>query len=237
MPSAIVELRGQRVDVGDGTEVGIEDPVAFVGDERRGVATAHHNSCAERFEVGALDRTRELQHLYRQRHLRTERGRRLRVVDDDHLAPTRLSDHLLAQERATVALDQIQRGIDFIGAVDGEVDDRVLDQRDEWDPDLRRVVCTHVGGGDADDVAQAAVAQRRTDGPDRPDRGGPGAETHDHARLHPLHRTFGRRALLLGSRILGSQEAGFSSWPPNSLRIADSTRFAKSDSPREVKRS
>src|ERR1051325_11069553 len=70
----------------------------------------------------------------------------------------------------------------------------------------------------------------------------------------PGQRLQRRKNLLVGQIAGGAEEhegvrrggchfhlfgtcAGFSAWPPNSRRIADSTRLAKSASPRELKRS
>ena len=60
-------------------------------------------------------------------------------VHDDDLAPARLGNHLLAQERAAASLEERERlELDLVGAVDCHVDDRMRLQRRERDSEPPR---------------------------------------------------------------------------------------------------
>ena len=95
------------------------------------------------------------------------------------------------------------------------------------------------GGGGAAvqvEVLEAAVAQRRTEQADLGQDGQLGGAGGQGDRRFAGEGVDERDAV---APRLGRHRypAGFSSWPPNSLRMADRTLSAKSASPRELKRS
>jgi hypothetical protein len=66
----------------------------------------------------------------------------LRLVDDhDELLGAHLH-HLLAQQRAAAALDQVEVRVDLVGAVDGHVQVRVFVERGQRDAEpLGLIMC------------------------------------------------------------------------------------------------
>ena len=103
--------------------------MAAVGDEDRASSRARRRSIGPRQPSAAQTRS-----IWRARRGEAERddldgqgkGAEPRdmfggVGDDDH-PPGGRGDDLLAQQRAAAALDETQRAVDFVGAVDGQVE-------------------------------------------------------------------------------------------------------------------
>ena len=88
-----------------------------------------------------------------------------------------------------------QEGGHLVGAVDGEVDDRVVVERGERDPERQGLLVGALGGGHADDLGELAVGEERADLGDG--EGGRGArpEAQHHPSLHLLDRAHRREAL------------------------------------------
>ena len=84
---------------------------------------------------------------------------------------------------------------DLVGAVDGEVDVRVVVERGERDAERLRLLEGALGGGHADDLLELAGGEERADLGDG--EGGRGArpEPQHHPALHRLHRAHRRQAL------------------------------------------
>ena len=114
----------------------------------------------------------------------------------------------------------------------------MLGERGDRDARGARVVLADRGRRDADDVVEPTVGDRGTEA------------RIAHTAVEPVprptvmpdstHSTARSAAARWFWSAFGSGTGGygfFSSWPPNSLRIADSTRSARSASPRDVNRS
>ncbi|MCK7517104.1 MAG: hypothetical protein MZV64_04980 [Ignavibacteriales bacterium] len=130
----------------------------------------------------------------------TRRGLGL-VDDDDHAAGYRRGD-LLAQ-RAAAALDQVQIGIDLVGAIDGHIEivrQIIRHQRNAQPP---RFVLGGLRGGEAHDVAERSRLQQFTDAPCREDRRAAGAQADFHARLHVAAAAFVAAFVELRPRVGG----------------------------------
>src|SRR5579862_463961 len=76
-------------------------------------------------EVDDLDRHRKL----------SECGDYFSRVRDYHHFLRSGRDNLLTQQCAASAFDQVQFGIDFVRAIDGDVDIRMLIERSQWNTD------------------------------------------------------------------------------------------------------
>jgi hypothetical protein len=116
------------------------------------------------------------------------------VGDHDHAIRRRRHD-LLPQQRAAAALDQVERGIEFVGAIDGEIEPVDLVERGQGDLALLRLNASNLRGRYADHAQPTGnpLAQQF----DKMLRGRTGAEPQLHAILHMLQRL--RRSLSLQS--------------------------------------
>ncbi len=132
--------------------------------------------------------------LDRDRRVLAQAIHELRAVDDDHQAPGRGGDDLLAQQGAAQALDQVEGApLHLVGAVDREVDLAMLGEGGQRDP---RSLCLRgrpLRGRNAGKAQALPVAgSERIDGEGRRRTG---AEAHDHAVLDQPDRRFRRGAL------------------------------------------
>src|ERR1051325_9521166 len=145
-----LELSG----VGDPAEFAIENVVAAIGDE--GVVlggVAQYRVCPKLLELCCGRLPAELGHLDRHRGMVAELIDQLFLIDDDDQPVAGRSDDLLAQQRAAEALDQVQRAtLDLVGAVDRQIDARVLGEGGERDVESTRLRGGPLGGRDADDL-------------------------------------------------------------------------------------
>lgn len=108
-------------------------------------------------------------------------GDELRLVRDDDEAGGCGLDHLLAEEGAAAALDEVEGGVDLVGPVDGEVEAGVLVEGGEGDAEGGGLLEGALRGRDADDVAELAGGEEVADLGDDEGSGGAGAEAEDHA--------------------------------------------------------
>jgi hypothetical protein len=125
----------------------------------------------------------------------------LGLVDDDDEAGAGALDHLLAEQRAAAALDEVEVRVDLVGAVDGEGDPGAR-EREQRDPGARRVGLRLEGGGHAGHPRQRARAEEVAQAVQRVRRRGARAQAQRHAGLHELHRAVRRHALQLFLRQL-----------------------------------
>jgi hypothetical protein len=73
------------------------------------------------------------------------------IYDDDEAAGGR-GDDLFVEQRATSALDQPQVGVDFVGAVNCDVDFRNLIECHKWDAQTSSEILRPSGGRNASDL-------------------------------------------------------------------------------------
>ncbi len=209
---AILDHAGDLVDdqrqlpgIADAVQVQIDDVVAFVGDEGllavqpQGCRAAEHIEADQRFldqRLGGLPA--EGHHLHRQRE-----GPQLRdllggIGDHDHLVRRGRHD-LFLQQRAAAALDQVQMRVEFIGAVDGQVQPFRLVEPDDGDPHRPRQIGGAARGRHAGDP-QPLLAHQLAEAAHHPGGGGAGAEPDAHSVLHKVHGAFGGGELGLVDR-------------------------------------
>ena len=114
------------------------------------------------------------------------------VGNDDHLVRGRGYD-LFPQQRAAAALDDIQGGIDFVCAIDGEVEAIEVVQRRQPNAAALGIGAGCLRGRDADDVQSGAdpLAEQF----DEMLRGRTGAEAKLHTVLDMFKRARGRLSL------------------------------------------
>jgi hypothetical protein len=206
---ARAEPRREHGQIGDRAEDAVEDQVALVGVEGLPVrAGSRRGARAEPLEEARLRAPAEGDHLDRHGAVGAQPRRGLHLVHDDDLAAAGLGDDLLPQQRAAAAFDQVEVGIDLVGAVDCQVHSARQVLREQGDALLARGGGAGRRGGAADDVPQAALAQQGADPPDGEDRRAAGAQAHHHARLHEIDGPLGRLLLVAlqpggGGRFVG----------------------------------
>ena len=112
----------------DAAEMGVDNPVAAIGDKNvaiPGLADRHfagNAGLSEGLGKGVPGhRQGERDHLHRQRII-AERFDPFAVVGDDDHAIGGSGDDLLAQQCDADALDQVERRVAFVGAVDRKVE-------------------------------------------------------------------------------------------------------------------
>ena len=118
----------------------------------------------------------------------------LAAVDDDGEAVARGRDDLLAQQRSAQSLDQIERAaLDFVGAVDREIDLPMFAERGERNVRRCGLRCRALRGGNADKAQALPMTPRKCF--DRESRRRAAAEPDDHVILDQLHCGLGGGAL------------------------------------------
>jgi hypothetical protein len=122
-------LPRERWRVRELPKAAIENLIAIVGQVRTAVGLqAQFGQAAQRHDLPLDNSPRKRDYLDWQWKL-AEHGNNLAGVSDHHHLLRCRSDDLLASQRPAAAFDQIQLGIDFIGAIDGDVDFRMFVQR------------------------------------------------------------------------------------------------------------
>ena len=126
------------------------------------------------------------------------------INDDDELLAGAL-DHLFSKEGAAAALDEVEEGIDLVGAVDGEIDGGVGVEIGEGDAEGEGLVVGFGGGGDSDDVFEFSLAEELVNVVDGVLGSGVGAEAEHHAGLDILDGLVGGDFLEV---VLGEDDEG-----------------------------
>ncbi len=95
--------------------------MAFVGDEGLSVFLADDDGGTELFDFAADERKSEGNHFDGNRETAEHRDLFAGICDDDEFFGGGC-DHFFVEERAAAAFDEIEMRIEFVGAVDGDVD-------------------------------------------------------------------------------------------------------------------
>src|SRR6266478_3554620 len=128
-----VQGASQRRRICNPAKAAIQNVMALVGNECRSVSASPQLATSAKRRNFLREYSRcERDDLYGKRKLTESRNELGGVSHHDHPLRGR-SDDLLAQQRAAAAFDQPQLRIDFIGAVDGDVDLRMFIERRERD--------------------------------------------------------------------------------------------------------
>src|ERR1019366_8575774 len=173
---------GQGGWVFDLSEAAIEDLVPVIGVVRAAVGSrAEFCGSAQARNLLFDHRTGEGNNLDRQRKLSENRYQLCRVSDHYHLLRSS-SDDFFAQKRAASTFDQVQLGIDFIRAVDVDIDDGMLVERAQRDADGAGEFSSGVRCRDADHLQARSYAFAESQ--DSEIGGGTGAEADDVAISH-----------------------------------------------------
>src|ERR1035438_7173290 len=130
--------------------------MAFVGD--KGIAsTAQRNLGAKGCDSLRNQRLGEGDDLDRKWELPEMRDLLAGIADEDE-SPRSGCDNFFAQQRAATAFDQIQLRIDFVGAINVDVELRVLIERGQRDSQLLGELLGFLRSGNADNLQAVADA-------------------------------------------------------------------------------
>ena len=203
-PGIALQRRGERLGVADRAKGAIENVMAAVGDEDRAARRARgavrsgrgNQESARRARYGArVAREAERDDLDRQGEGAEPRDKFGGVGDDDH-ALGGGGDDFLAQQRAAAALDETQRAVDFVGAVDRQVEFGTIVEGGERNAGSAWACAPsprEVGTPTIDRPALHALAEQI----DEMARGRAGSQPELHAGLDKFKRAAGGFALQL----------------------------------------
>ena len=154
----IAENAGNRRGIGDFSETGVEDVVAVVGDE--GLAVRFETQlwiCAKSFKFFFYYGAGERNDFNRKWKFSEKRDGFGRVGDNDHFLCDGSND-FFAEEGAASPLDQVELGIDLVGAVDGDINFGMVVERSQRDAELTGEFFRSDRGGDADNFQAGLYA-------------------------------------------------------------------------------
>src|SRR5262249_12641574 len=134
----------------DTSEPAVENVVSIVADERTFRRLAEHRMGTELSETPLAQREPEGNDLHGEGSPHTETLDDLFGADDDHQALRRCRNDLFAYEGAAEALDEIETRIDFVCAVDREVELADFAKRRETKTEALRESTRRLGGRHAD---------------------------------------------------------------------------------------
>ena len=176
------ELGGEFLGICEGAEGAVVNEVAFVGDERAAVRPSAQDGVAvELLEEEPLGFRAERNNFNRQGVLGAELRGHFGFVDHDDFAPAGLGDDFFVEEGAAAALDEVELGIHFVGAVDGDVDDGGALGIDERQAGLLGGAGNLAGGGEGAESGEFTGGVAAGDFADGVDGGGAGAEADNGA--------------------------------------------------------
>ena len=113
--------------------------------------------------------------------MRAECRGKFRIVDGDDLATSGLGDYFFAEERAASALNKVQIWIDFVGAVDGDVEILGHGVVHQGNAGSLGELPGCLGSGKADDVLEDSVVDELGDTAGSEVGGRSGAESDTHS--------------------------------------------------------
>ncbi|WVY95645.1 hypothetical protein V8G54_027796, partial [Vigna mungo] len=72
---------------------------------------------------------------------------KLGLINNDNKLLARALHHLFPQEGATATLDEVEKGVNLVGAVNGQIDNRVGVEIGQGDPEGECLFVGYLGGG------------------------------------------------------------------------------------------
>jgi hypothetical protein len=147
----VAELAREGGRILDGSEAAVQDVVIFVGEVGLAVwGVAEFYFCAQGFDSLGDQGLGEFDYFYWQGEFAQHWDSFGCVYHHYELFGGGGYD-FFAEERAASAFDQLQVGVDFVGAVDGYVDVLAFVECGQRDAEARGLVALVVGAGDAAD--------------------------------------------------------------------------------------
>ena len=136
-PGMSLNSSRQLIRIANLAKAAIQNVMILVGHVGLAIgALAHRNLGAQFGDPLGHQRLGEADHFHRQRKLPQHRHL-LRGVGHDHQLLRRRRDNFLPQHGAAAALDQAQLRIDFVRAIDGDVDLLAVVERGQRNPQAR----------------------------------------------------------------------------------------------------
>jgi hypothetical protein len=126
--------------------------------------------------------------------VRSKPVHQLAAIDDDRETVARSRNNLFAQQGSAQSFDQIECAtLDFVGAVDREIDLAMFAERGERNVGCFRLCCRAFRGGNTDKAQALPMTPRECFYCESRRRAAP--KPDDHVILDQLHRGFGGGAL------------------------------------------
>ena len=132
-PQIVAIRRSRSAGSLDDVEGAVQNVVAVVRNERPVLADAQPCPAPEVLECPSNVLPAEGDHFHRQREC-SEAVLEFGFVDNDDFQKAGRGHEFFAKQRAAAALDEVERGIDLVGAVDGQVYPRGLREVDKRNP-------------------------------------------------------------------------------------------------------
>ena len=138
----IAQFPGQRRRIGDTAEAAIQNVMSFVSHKRLAIGCdSELGRRPQRGDFFLHHSSREVDNFHRQRKFSEDGNNLSRVRNYDHLLRCG-GDNLFPQQRAASTLNEVQVGTNLVGAIDGDVELRMLVQRGQ-----RNAHCPRQVGG------------------------------------------------------------------------------------------
>ncbi|KAL4381906.1 hypothetical protein AHAS_Ahas04G0180300 [Arachis hypogaea] len=106
-------------------------------------------------------------------------------------------NHHFPQVGATAALDEVKVRINFVGTVNGEINDRVRVHIRQGDPEREGLLVRLLGSGDSDDVLELALMEKLANSVDDVFGSGASSEVVNHTGFDVLNGFIGDDFLLI----------------------------------------
>ena len=140
--------------------------------------------CPHLVECVLVNFPTELNDLHRERGSLPQPAYDLGLIRDDDHTESGLGHHFLAKQRTTQALDEVDGGIDLVGTIDGEVQNRVGGQRSQRNSQIPAAIRSPQGGRDAHDLLQTTHTKVLGETHQEVGYGAPGTQAEDHTLAH-----------------------------------------------------
>ncbi len=149
----VVELARQRFRAGNQTECAVKNVMTAIAPERLAIGRFSENRvCRQLFDSLRSGLPTERNHFHGNRPAHAKAVDHFGFVHDDQQPLAGVGQNLLPQERAAKAFDQVEISrVDFIRAVDGDIDLRVFVERSKRDFQRARLRRRSLRGWNSDD--------------------------------------------------------------------------------------
>ncbi|WVZ06231.1 hypothetical protein V8G54_019577, partial [Vigna mungo] len=125
------------------------------------------------------------------------------LINNDNKLLAHTLHHLLPQEGATVTLDKVEKGVNLVGVVNGQIDNRVGVEIGQRDPEGECLFVGYIGGGYSNDAFELVLVEKLANAIDSVFGSGASAKTENHAKFDVLDGLVGDNLLKV---ILGEYD-------------------------------
>jgi hypothetical protein len=150
-------------------------------------AFSENRICSQVAQLARRGLPTERNYFYRDRSVLTQVVNDFSLINDDYQPLAGVGHNLLPQECTAKAFDQVQiSGLNFVGAVDRDIDLRIFSERSQRDFQGSRLCSRSLRSRDTDDAKPFPdPSSQRTH---RKNRRGAASQANDHSVSHLIHR-------------------------------------------------